>query len=113
MFFLPLLSDLLLIDHHRVRLLLEGLISFFHLNHDRLQMSHFLISIILNLVESVVLVDFAFLTLRDSLVFFISQLVGQVPQPLIFVKQAFIVLHIAVKLDFLLMKFDLCLLVLL
>jgi hypothetical protein len=84
--FLPLLSDLLLVDHHRVRLLLEGLISFFHFDHDWLQVRYLLISVILDLVESVMLVDFAFLALRNSLVFFISQLVGQVPQPLIFVK---------------------------
>lgn len=50
MLLLPLLSDLLLVDHHGVGFLLESFVPLLHLNHDRLQVSHFLIGFILDLV---------------------------------------------------------------
>lgn len=110
---LPLLSDLLLIDHHSVRPLLVPLMSLLHIDHYRLQVSYLLICVILDLVQSVMLVYFAFLVLGHRLVFLISQLISQISQSLILVKESLIILHIPIKLNVLLVKLDLRLLMLL
>lgn len=59
------------------------------------------------------LVNFTLLVFGDCLVFLISKLVSQVPQTLILVEKTFVVFHVAVKLNILLMKLDLGLLQLL
>jgi len=74
---------------------------------------HFLVSRILHLIQPVVLVEPTTLRLADSLVLLISELVAQLPQPLVLIKQALIVFHVPIQLHILLVKLDLALLQLL
>ena len=76
-------------------------------------MCHLLVSRILHLIQPVVLVEPTTLRLADSLVLLISELVAQLPQPLVLIEQALIVFHVPIQLHILLVKLDLALLQLL
>ncbi len=76
-------------------------------------MCHLLVSRILHLIQPVVLVEPTALRLADSLVLLISELVAQLPHPLVLIKQALIVFHVPIQLHILLVKLDLALLQLL
>ena len=103
MLLLPLLSDLLLLDHHRVGSLFVGLMPLLGLKKLVLEVSDLDVAFIVQLIRPAVEDDLESVQLRDGALLFVSQLVDELAEPLVVIEVALVVAHVRVKLDFLLM----------
>ena len=95
---LPLLSNLFLLDHYSVGLLLMGLVSLFGLKQHVLQMSDLDIRLVSQLIDSAVGYNLLSIQLRQSAFLLVSELVAEFSQSFIVVKVPFVVSHVAFQL---------------
>ena len=107
---LPLLGDLLLLDDHAVRALLVALVSLLGLQELSFQVSNLDVALVVELVDAVVEDNLHAVQLRDRALLLVSQLIDELSEALVVIEVAFIVAHVGVQLDLLLVLQDSCLL---
>ena len=107
---LPLLGDLLLLDNHAVRALLVALVSLLGLQELSFQVSNLDVALVVELVDAVVEDNLHAVQLRDRALLLVSQLIDELSEALVVIEVAFIVAHVGVQLDLLLVLQDSCLL---
>ena len=107
---LPLLGDLFLLNHDAICALLITLIPFLGLKKLILQMGDLDIALIIELIDTTMEHNLHAVKFGDSALFLVPQLIDKLTQALIIVKVAFIVAHVGIKFDLLLMLEDGCVL---
>ena len=106
MFFLPFLSDLLLVDHDLVCSLLVTLVAFLRLEKTVFEMSDLDIALVIQLVDATLEHNLEAIDLGKCTLFFISELINELAESLVVIEVALVVTHIRVKFDFLLVLED-------
>ena len=102
MLLFPFLSDLLLLNHDRVGALLVGLVPLLDFKQLVLQVSHLDVALVIQLINTAVEHNLEPVQLGNCRFFFVPQLVDEFTKTLVVVEVAFVVAHVGVKLDFLL-----------
>ena len=105
-FFLPLLSNFLLRYHHAVGSLLVTLVPFLGFKELVFEMGNLDVAFVVELVDTAMEDDLESVQLRDSALFLVSQLVDELAEALVVVEVTFVVTHVGVKLDLLLVLED-------
>jgi len=103
MLILPFLCDLLLLDHDTIRTLFIALVPLFRLKQCVLKVSNFDVALIIEFINTTMEHNLHAVEFGDGALLLISELVDELAEALIVVKVAFVVAHVRVKLDFLLM----------
>lgn len=103
MLILPFLCDLLLLDHDTIRTLFIALVPLFRLEQCVLKVSNFDVALIIEFINTTMEHNLHAVEFGDGALLLISELVDELAEALIVVKVAFVVAHVRVKLDFLLM----------
>ena len=110
MFLLPLLSDLLLLDHDLIGSLLVAFMALLGLQELILEMGHLDVAFIVQFIDTAVENDLEPIQFRHSALLFVPKLVDQLSKTLIVVKVALILTHVRVQLHLLFLLHDCCLL---
>jgi len=93
-FFLPLLSNLLLLDHDCVGALFIALVTLFRLEKLVLQVGNFDVALVVQLVDSAVENDLQSIEFGDRTLFLVSELVDELPKSLVVIEVALVVSHV-------------------
>jgi len=94
MFFLPLFSDFLLVDHDLVCFLLVAFVAFLLFKKTVLQMGNLDIALVIQFIDTSLEHNLEAVDLRKCTLFLISELIYEFAKPFIVIEVAFIVTHV-------------------
>jgi len=108
----PLFSDLFLVHHHSVRLFLIGFVAFLGLQKNVLQVGNLNVGLVIKLVDATVEHNLEPADLAYCALLLIAQLINQFSQAFVVIKVAFIITHVRVQFDLLLVLHNLAMVLL-
>ena len=110
MLLLPLLCDLLLLDHDLISALFVALVALLCLQKLVLEVSDLDVALIVELIDSAMENDLESVQFRHGALLFVPKLVNQLSKTLIIVKVTLVFTHVRIQLHFLFLLHDSCLL---